>query len=117
GRDGWHHYLAREAGQPVAARSFWLPEPGAAAWLGIDGPVPGVMTSDHQPDAEIIRTIVARGLELGASGFIADIEAPSPVPDTPAYGIFERLGFETLYVRRHWMAVSRGRPCRWETRA
>ena len=41
------------------------------------------MTDDYAPDAAILRAIVSDGLALGASGFIADIEAPSPGMDTP----------------------------------
>jgi hypothetical protein len=102
-RPGWHHYLAREAGRPVAARSMYLPAPGAVAFLAVDGPVPGVMTADYAPDAAILARIVADGLALGAAGFAADIEAPSPARDTPAYGTFGRLGFRIPYTRTHHM--------------
>jgi hypothetical protein len=104
GRGGWHHYLAFEEGRPVGARSFHLPAAGEHAWLGVDGPVPGVMTDDHTPDARICARIVADGLALGARGFVADIEAPSAAMDTPAYGIFGSLGFRRPYTRTHMMA-------------
>ena len=104
GRPGWHHYLAFERGRPVAARSMYLPAAGELAFLGIDGPVPGVMTSDHVPDARICERIVADGLGIGARGFVADIEAPSAAMDTPAYPIFAALGFRRPYTRTHMMA-------------
>jgi hypothetical protein len=103
GRPGWRHYLAREDGRPVAARSMYLPGPGTIAFLAVDGPVPGVMTADYDPDAAILAHIVADGLRLGAAGFAADIEAPSPARDTPAYGTFARLGFTVPYTRTHHM--------------
>lgn len=103
-RGGWYHYLAFEDGRPVGARSFHLPAVGEYAWLGVDGPVPGVMTADHTPDARICARIVADGLALGARGFVADIEAPSAAMDTPAYGIFGGLGFRRPYTRTHMMA-------------
>ena len=103
GRPGWRHYLAREGGGPVAARSMFLPSPGAVAFLAVDGPVPGVMTADYDPDAAILARIVADGLALGAAGFAADIEAPSPARDTPAYATFARLGFRIPYTRTHHM--------------
>jgi hypothetical protein len=104
GRGGWYHYLAFEDARPVGARSFHLPAAGELAWLGVDGPVPGVMTADHTPDARICARIVADGLALGARGFVADIEAPSVAMDTPAYGIFGGLGFRRPYTRTHMMA-------------
>jgi hypothetical protein len=103
GRPGWRHYLAREGGGPVAARSMYLPGPGTIAFLAVDGPVPGVMTADYAPDAAILARIVEDGLRLGASGFAADIEAPSPARDTPAYDTFARLGFAVPYTRTHHM--------------
>jgi hypothetical protein len=101
GRPGWRHYLAREEGRAVAARSMYLPAPGEVAFLAVDGPVPGVMTADYGPDAAILARIVADGLAMGAAGFAADIEAPSPARDTPAYATFARLGFRVPYARTH----------------
>ena len=101
GRPGWRHYLAREDGRAVAARSMYLPAPGAVAFLAVDGPVPGVMTADYEPDAAILARIVTDGLALGAVGFAADIEAPSPARDTPAYAKFRQLGFRIPYTRTH----------------
>ncbi len=101
GRPGWLHYLARHGDCAVAARSMYLPGPGAVAFLAVDGPVPGVMTADHAPDAAILARIVADGAALGAAGFVADIEAPSPARDTRAYAAFGRLGFGVPYTRTH----------------
>ena len=100
-RPGWHQYVAREGGQIVAARGMHI-GPDGIAWLGMDGPVPGLMTDDHAPDAAICAAIVADGLAHGARMFIADIEAPSERMDTPAYASFARLGFRRPYVRTHW---------------
>jgi hypothetical protein len=102
---GWTHRLAYEDGRLAAARSMYLPAPGALAFLGVDGPVPGVMTDDHEPDAALCRALVAEALGQGAAGVIADIEAPSPARDTPAYEIFSSLGFRVPYTRTHHMVV------------
>jgi len=59
--------------------------------------------ADYEPDAAILAHIVADGLRLGAAGFAADIEAPSPGRDTPAYATFARLGFRIPYTRTHHM--------------
>ena len=106
GRPGWHQYFARDAGEIVAARGMWIGHDGTA-WLGMDGPVPGIMTDDYVPDAAICARIVADGLARGARRFIADIEAPSPAMDTPAYANFARLGFRRPYVRTHWTTGER----------
>jgi hypothetical protein len=101
GRPGWHQYVARRDGAIVAARGMYI-GPDGLAWLGMDGPVPGIMTDDYEPDAAICEVIVADGLARGARGFLADIEAPSQELDTPAYEHFARLGFRRPYVRTHW---------------
>ena len=49
-RPGWHEYVAREGGEIVGARGMFI-GPDGAAWMGMDGPVPGVMTDDYEPDA------------------------------------------------------------------
>jgi hypothetical protein len=82
---------------------MYLRAPGEVAFLAVDGPVPGVMTADYDPDAAILARMVADGLLLGAAGFAADIEAPSPARDTPAYATFGRLGFRIPYTRTHHM--------------
>ena len=104
GRPGWHEYVARENDEIVAARGMFI-GPDGAAWLGMDAPVPGVMTDDYEPDAALCAFIVADGLQRGATSFLADIELPSPELDTPAYGYFAGLGFRRPYVRTHWTRV------------
>ena len=101
GRSGWHQYVAREGGEIVAARGMFVCA-NRIAWLGMDGPVPGVMTDDYEPDAALCEAIVADGLVRGVRMFIADIEAPSPAMDTPAYDYFGWLGFTRPYARTHW---------------
>jgi hypothetical protein len=106
GRSGWHEYVAREDGEVVAARGMYLGADGMA-WLGMDGPVPGVHTDDYEPDAALCEAIVRDGLALGARCFLADIEAPSETMDTPAYEYFPALGFTRPYVRTHWARTGR----------
>src|SRR5436190_12265466 len=90
GRPGWHQYIAREDGQIVAARGMYV-GPDGLAWLGMDGPVPGLGTDDYEPDAAICSAIVADAPALGATRLLADIEAPSLAMDTPAYANFAAL--------------------------
>jgi hypothetical protein len=101
GRPGWHQYVAREGGEIVAARGMHIGQ-DAIAWLGMDGPVPGVTTEDYEPDAALCSHVVGDGLSFGARGFIADIEARSNDMDTRAYDYFARLGFCRPYVRTHY---------------
>jgi hypothetical protein len=103
GRPGWHQYVAREDGEIAAARGMYIGADGMA-WLGMDGPVPGVHFDDYEPDAALCDFIVRDGLALGARGFLTDIEAPSPALDTPAYEYFGRLGFRRPYTRSHHAA-------------
>jgi hypothetical protein len=101
GRPGWHEYVYRDGGEVVAARGMFI-GPDGLAWLGMDAPVPGVMTDDYEPDAALCAFMVADGLASGAKGFLADIELPSAEMDTPAYRYFAELGFTRPYVRTHW---------------
>jgi hypothetical protein len=104
GRPGWHQFVAREGLRIVGARGMYI-GPGGIAWMGMDAPVPGLMTNDYEPDAAICEAMVTHGLEQGAVAFIADIEAPSDAMDTPPYEYFGRLGFTRPYVRTHWAHV------------
>jgi hypothetical protein len=101
GRPRWRQYVVRERGAIVAARGTYL-TPERVMWSGMDGPVPGLPTDYFEPDARLWEAIVADGLAAGARMFIADIEAPSPSLDTPAYDYFARLGFTRPYARTHW---------------
>jgi hypothetical protein len=100
-RPRWHQYVVREEGRLVGARGMYIARDGTA-WLGMDGPVPGVHTDDYEPDAVLCAAMVADGLARGATAFIADIEAPSDTMDTPAYRYFGRLGFTLPYARTHY---------------
>jgi hypothetical protein len=103
-RPGWHQYVARDGGDIVGARGMYI-GPDDTAWLGMDGPVPGVHWDRYEPDAALCAHIVEDGLARGARSFIADIEAPSDDMDTPAYDCFARLGFARPYVRTHWARI------------
>jgi hypothetical protein len=105
GRRGWHQYVAREGGEVIGARAMYV-DPTGYAWLGMDGPVPGLGTGDYDPEAAICEAIVGDGLLLGVRTFLADIEAPSADMDTPAYLNFAHLGFTRPYVRSHWARVA-----------
>jgi hypothetical protein len=52
GRPGWFQYVARADGEIVAARGMHI-GPDGTAWLGMDGPVPGVVSDDYEADAAL----------------------------------------------------------------
>ena len=104
-RPGWHQYVAREDGELVAARCMAI-GPDGLAWLGMDGPVPGVHHDAYAPDAALCDHIVRDGLARGARGFVTDIEAPSEALDTPAYRYFGELGFRRPYTRTHCARIA-----------
>lgn len=97
GRTGWHHYAAREAGRIVAVRTLYVAE--GWGWLGIDAPVPGLMTSDFEPDRHLCAAVVGDLALLGCEHLVTDVEAPTPSRSGPAYDGFIELGFEVAYTR------------------
>lgn len=100
-RPGWHHYMLRNGDEIVAVRTMYI-HPDGMAWLGIDAPVPGVMAPSYDLDLQICQAMVKDGIDLGVRYFVADIEAPSPQMDTPAYRNFVTLGFTRPYFRSHY---------------
>ena len=101
GRPGWHHYTLRQADAIVAVRSMYIHHDGMA-WLGVEAPVPGLMAPSFALDAQLCQAMVGEGLTRGVRYFTADIEAPSPEMNTPAYRHFEALGFKRPYFRAHY---------------
>lgn len=63
---------------------------------------PAQGTDDFEPDAALCARLVSDGLGVGATAFLADVEAPSDRLDTPAYANFARLGFRRPYTRTHF---------------
>jgi hypothetical protein len=100
-RPGWHHFLLRAGAKIVAVRTLYIDDAGVG-WLGIEAPVPGLMASSFDLDFQLCHAIVRTGLDLGVRYFVADIEAPTPAMDTPAYQNFEALGFKRPYFRSHY---------------
>ena len=100
-RQGWHHYTLRKDEKIVAVRTIYVHSDGMA-WLGVEAPVPGVMAPSFDVDLQLCHAMVKEGLDLGVRYFAADIEAPNPAMNTPAYPNFEALGFKRIYFRRHY---------------
>ncbi|RJT37455.1 hypothetical protein D3227_17575 [Mesorhizobium waimense] len=101
GRPGWYHYMLKRDGGVVAVRSLFIGVDGTA-WSGIDAPVPGIMAPSFDLDALLGEAMVRDGIAAGAKLFVADIEAPHPDRDGPAYRNYARLGFKLAYFRSHY---------------
>ncbi|CDX17403.1 conserved hypothetical protein [Mesorhizobium plurifarium] len=100
GRKGWRHYMLKRRGTVAAVRSLFISD--GAAWSGIDAPVPGIMAPSFDLDAMLGERLVRDGIAAGAKLFVADIEAPRPDRDGPAYRNYDRLGFKLAYLRNHY---------------
>ena len=101
GRQGWHHYMLKRNDAVVAVRSLFIGADGTA-WSGIEAPVPGIMAPSFDLDAMLGEAMMRDGLAAGAKLFVADIEAPHPDRDGPAYRNYARLGFKLAYFRSHY---------------
>ncbi|MBS1515772.1 MAG: hypothetical protein JSS63_12115 [Bacteroidetes bacterium] len=100
GRDGWHHYMLKEDGVIKAVRTAYIN--GGTAWLGIDAPVPGIMTQDFEPDYILSAKITEDCLKKGAGMIVTVIEKPSMVQDSKAYYYWDKLGFKIAYYRKNY---------------
>lgn len=101
GRPGWHHFALREEGAIVAVRTLYL-GPDGGAWLGIDAPVPSLMTNRYDRDEALCTHIVHFGLQRGARLFVTDIERVDPGRQSVPYASFGRMGFRWAYLRQHY---------------
>ena len=90
----------------LGRRFFWVRRivfKSGRASRGTVGSFPCACAHFSRTDRYVLcRAIVEDGLAHGASGFVADVEAPSPSLDTPAYEDFGRLGFTRPYARIHY---------------
>jgi len=100
-RPGWTHAVLRRDGRIVAARSLFAS--GGWGWMGVEAPVPGLMAPSWADDHALVDALLREGLRSGVTHFAADIEAPSPGRDTPAYANWKALGFEWPYIRTHFV--------------
>lgn len=106
GRPGWHHAILREGGAVAAARSLYLNPATRDGWMGIDAPVPGIMTPRYDMDRKLCTALVGKALALGARSVAADVEKPSPDRRGPGYENFHSLGFVVPYLRHNFMPAA-----------
>lgn len=100
GREGWHHYILKEGSKIKAVRSAFIKD--KFAWLGVDAPVPGIMTNDFEPDYFLSAKITDECIKLGAEIISTVIEKPSAIQDTKAYYYWDKLGYKIAYYRKNY---------------
>jgi len=101
-RKGWHHYQARKGDKIVAVRSYFL-TPYNWVWSGVEAPVPGVMTTNYNPDFLIWEHAINDLHAKGAQHYVADIEKISPTQEYEPYRVFPGIfGFSIPYTRMHY---------------
>lgn len=97
-RENWAHYILQEDGKILAVRSMFT-GPDNFAFLGIEAPIPGMMTTNYQMDSLLLKHIINEGLKAGVKRFVADIEMVDEKAATPAYANANMLGFLIPYRR------------------
>ncbi|MBV9987932.1 MAG: hypothetical protein JO301_09650 [Chitinophagaceae bacterium] len=96
-RKGWYHAVAARSGEIIAARSMY--SNGTAAWLGIDAPIPGLMTDNFLPDQLLTIQLLQVARKSGVRLVNSCIEAVDPSRQSSAYTYLYELGFAVAYTR------------------
>jgi hypothetical protein len=103
-RKGWYHVVLRKQGKIIACRSMYIDE-NQRAWLGIDAPIPGLMTDNFEADYFLCRHLLQIAQAKGVTFMNSCVEAVSESKDSPAYQYYYRLGFAHAYTRRYFINV------------
>lgn len=93
GRRGWLHAVLLREGEVQAARSLYL-SPGREGWLGLEAPVPGLMTPAHADDDLLLRHLLAEARRREAR--ITVLDAIARGDDGPRW---QQLGLRPGYER------------------
>jgi hypothetical protein len=72
------------------------------AWMGIDAPVPGLMTDDYHSDYLICREFVLMAQENRVTLINSCVEHINDSRDTEAYRYYYTLGFKVAYRRYNY---------------
>lgn len=98
GREGWHHFILRENKKIIEVRSMYQKD--GFAWIGVDAPVPGLMTNDFEADYVLMHAMIRKGLSVGVKHFVTDIEKPDDYQKLDSYKYFRELDFDVEYRRK-----------------
>ena len=102
GRPGWHHYLALDGGESVAAAALYVH--GSVGWLGVAGTLEGARRRGAQ-GALMARRLVD-GARLGCQWFVTETSEDLPGRPNPSYHNMIRLGFQLAYHRPNYLLPS-----------
>jgi hypothetical protein len=98
GRAGWHCFVARRAGQPVAAAALQVQ--GARAWLGVAATLPEQRRLGAQRSLMLAR--LAKATALGCTVATTETGAPEPGQPHPSYSNMLGCGFQQVAMRTTW---------------
>lgn len=100
GRRGWLHAVLLRDGEVRAARSLYL-SPGREGWLGLEAPVPGMMTADHADDDLLLGHLLAEARRREARVVVADATTHEDHLER-----WQRLGLRVGYLRTAYAPAS-----------
>jgi ribosomal protein S18 acetylase RimI-like enzyme len=99
-RPGWHLYLARHRGDPVASAALFLPDAEGLAHLTFAGTRPEFRGRGAQSALVALRIADARA--MGARWIVSETDENLPDRPNPSTRNLLRLGLPVLYVRANW---------------
>jgi hypothetical protein len=97
GRPGWRCYLARAAGETLAASALYLD--GDSGWLGMAATLP--RARKHGAQSALIARRIADAAALGKSWVFTEtgiLDGPNP-----SLANMKRAGFECVHERTNWV--------------
>lgn len=98
GRAGWHAYVARRDGAPVAAAALFVRDGGA--WLGMATTLPAARRTGAQ--RALMRRRLADATGLGCTIACTETGEPQPGEPHPSYSNMLGCGFERVATRLSW---------------
>ncbi len=98
-RPRWHHYLAFDGGQPVAAAALFVD--GNVGWTGWAGTLP----SHRQRGAQtaLLSQRLRDGVTMGCQWFVSGCEEETAGHPNPAYHNLLNNGFKLAYLRPNYI--------------
>jgi len=102
GRRNWHHYLAWDGDEPVAAAALFVA--GTVGWLGVAGTVEAARQRGAQ-SALMARRLVD-GARHGCQWFVTETGEDLPERPNPSYHNMMRMGFQLAYHRPNYLPAS-----------
>ena len=99
GRPQWHHYLAWDGLEPVAAAALFVL--GEVGWLGIAGTLPAERRRGAQ--GALMARRLLDGITQGCRWFVTETGQDLPERPNPSFHNMLRMGFTVAYQRPNVM--------------